>query len=106
MKPDSATDMPRRMAFIPARGLPWDQDPLYDHEQAILRLQGREEASGSRARHPRRAAGGLCGRATAHASAARLTAPTAPFVSGRGGGAGDVSAHAHQTVPLCNSPNA
>jgi hypothetical protein len=43
MEPDTATDMARRVAFITPNGLPWDQDPLYDREQAILRLQGREE---------------------------------------------------------------
>jgi hypothetical protein len=43
MEADTATDMARRMAFITPNGLPWDQDPLYDREQAIRRLQGGEE---------------------------------------------------------------
>jgi hypothetical protein len=43
MTPDEATYMSRRMAFITARGLPWEQDPLAKKESELLALLARQE---------------------------------------------------------------
>jgi hypothetical protein len=34
----------RRLAFITAQGLPWENDPLYDREKKMLEAQKRDEA--------------------------------------------------------------
>ena len=44
MEPDTAGIFARRMAFITANGLPWEQDPLYDREKRMLEAQARDEA--------------------------------------------------------------
>ena len=41
MEPDTAGIFARRMAFITANGLPWEQDPLYDREKRMLEAQAR-----------------------------------------------------------------
>jgi len=44
MEPDTAGIFARRMAFITANGLPWEQDPLYNREKRMLEAQARDEA--------------------------------------------------------------
>jgi hypothetical protein len=44
MEPDQAGAMARRLAFITARGLPWQQDPLALRESQMLQQRETEEA--------------------------------------------------------------
>ena len=44
MEPDQAGAMLRRLAFITARGLPWQQDPLALRESQMLQQRETEEA--------------------------------------------------------------
>jgi hypothetical protein len=44
MEPDQAGAMQRRLAFITARGLPWQQDPLALRESQMLQQQETEAA--------------------------------------------------------------
>jgi len=43
MTPDTEGVMRRRMAFITANGLPWDQDPLHERESKLLAIQRHDE---------------------------------------------------------------
>jgi hypothetical protein len=45
MEPDMAGVLARRrLAFITANGLPWENDPLYHREQKMLAARARDEA--------------------------------------------------------------
>ena len=44
MEADAMGIAKRRLAFITAQGLQWEQDPLYDRQQKMLEAQARDEA--------------------------------------------------------------
>src|SRR5262249_51466680 len=44
MDADTAGAFQRRMAFITANGLPWENDPLYDRERRMIQQQQADEA--------------------------------------------------------------